>query len=75
MSYDLTNPEDFADAVKDTLLNGEAWTGGRIGVMPLDQESEIRAHLTGRGWLGLGGCLTKAGAAEARRIQREKGWL
>jgi hypothetical protein len=69
MSYDLTYPEDLADAVRDTLIGGEAWVGGRIGVMDLKHEGRIRAHMTGIGLLGPGGCLTRKGAAEARREQ------
>lgn len=71
----MMDPEEFEEKVRDTLLNGEAWTGGRIGVMAAAYEGEIRAWLTGRGFLGPGGCLTRKGAATARQIQREEGWL
>lgn len=66
--------EDFADAVKDTLLNADAWTGGAIGLMPLAHEREIKAFMKGRGWIGPKEGLTRKGAAEARRIQEEAGY-
>jgi hypothetical protein len=68
-------PEDFADAVKDTLLHADAWQGGSLGLMPSEHEGEIRAYLKGLGYLGPGGCLTRKGAEKARQVQRNAGWL
>lgn len=69
------DPEDFADAVRDTLLHANAWQGGAIGLMPQAYEGEIRAYLTGLGYLGPGGCLTRKGAEKAKQVQLDAGWL
>lgn len=66
------DPEDFAAEVRDSLVCADLWVGGAIGVLPLGHEGEIRAYMTGRGWLGPAGYLTRKGVREAWRLQREE---
>jgi hypothetical protein len=65
------DPEDLQTEIHDILLSAEAWVGGRPGIMNHHHEGELCAYMRGRGWLGPKGGLTRKGAAEARKVQRE----
>lgn len=62
------NSEDLEDAVTDSLLHAEPWTGGRPGVA----SPMVLTLMESRGLIGSRGGLTRKGAAQAVKIQAER---
>lgn len=62
------HPEDLEAAIEDVLINAQAWTGGRPGVVT--NPDLVYGTMRERGLLTKSkNCLTVKGAAEARRAQ------
>lgn len=59
------------EVIEDVLFHADRYVGGSIGICDSKDRERVHEYLTERGWIGPKGFLTKAGAAEARRVQAE----
>lgn len=61
-------PGEIEEAVADSLLNAEPYTGGRPGLA----DELVLTLMEARGLIGSRGRLTHRGAGEAQRLQAER---